>query len=790
MKSTVELLAPAGSYDAFIAAVENGANAVYLGGKLFNARANASNFDLDELKKIVEYAHLRNVKIHLTLNTLLNDSELKPALEFAFEIYKIGVDAVIVQDLGLAKILHEYIPNLPLHASTQLSTHSLEGVEELAKIGFSRVVLARELSIEEIKYICENTKTEIEIFAHGAQCICYSGQCLMSSMIGDRSGNRGKCAQPCRLPYELIKKNTNGNNSNLGEDYLLSPKDLSTLNILKELPNVACLKIEGRMKSPEYVATVTSIYRKYLDNLESKVSKDDDTNLKQIFNRGGFSNAYLKEKTGKDVMCYEKPKNWGIYIGTVIKYDGKNEIEITNENNVDLINGDGIEIWNDENESPSSIISSVEKLKNGNYKISRIHGNINAGNKVYRTSSKELNAKAIESFSRGFNRHNKVDCKIYAYTSKPLSMVIGDFLYVSNIKPEKALKAPITKEKFVEQISKTGNTPFEFGNFKVEMEDDIFLSISSINEFRRCALKEYEGFLLKNDEKNFDEIKAQIDNYEVIKNKNSLINEKEVSILLNVFNDDCLSLKNVNNYYINFKDSIKNIDIIQKIQGKKYLVFPNITKANYDKLIKNNIADLSKYFDGFVLSNIGQLQYVNDYLNNKELIANYTFNTFNTETIILLKELGFSKVILSQELTKEQINHVASNAISLGVKVEVIAYGNTCVMTSEYCPIGSIVGGFCKEKACSKPCLKNEKYYLKDRLNMLFRVISDNIDCQSRIYNCKTTSIETDSLNVDSIRLDFIDENIEEISDIITIHKNGKKMSGENYTNGHYFRPV
>ena len=201
-----ELLAPAGTYDAFLAAVENGADAVYLGGKLFNARANASNFGLDELKKIVEYAHLRNVKIHVTLNTLVNNQEIAEALDFAYDLYHIGVDAVIVQDLGLAKVLHENIPHLPLHASTQMSIYNLAGVEELKKLGFSRVVLARELSLEEIQTICDNTDMEIEIFVHGALCVCYSGQCLMSSMIGDRSGNRGKCAQPCRMPYSLIKK--------------------------------------------------------------------------------------------------------------------------------------------------------------------------------------------------------------------------------------------------------------------------------------------------------------------------------------------------------------------------------------------------------------------------------------------------------------------------------------------------------------------------------------------------------------------------------------------------------
>lgn len=255
-----ELLAPAGTYDAFIAATENGADAVYLGGKLFNARANASNFDNDELKKIVEYAHLRNVKIYVTMNTLLTNNELNEALDFAYDLYNMGIDAVIVQDLGLAKVLHERIPLLHLHASTQMTIYNLAGVKRLEALGFTRVVLARELSLDEIKYICDNTNLEIEVFVHGALCISYSGQCLMSSMIGDRSGNRGKCAQPCRLPYTLLK-----NGTPLKSGYLLSPKDLCTIDYFSKLPNITSLKIEGRMKSPEYVATVVSAYRKAID---------------------------------------------------------------------------------------------------------------------------------------------------------------------------------------------------------------------------------------------------------------------------------------------------------------------------------------------------------------------------------------------------------------------------------------------------------------------------------------------------------------------------------------------
>ena len=248
MNKDIELLAPAGTYDAFLAAIENGADAIYLGGKLFNARANASNFSLEELEEMVKFAHLRNVKIYVTLNTLLNNAELSEALDFAYDLYNINIDAVIVQDFGLAKVLHEYIPGLELHASTQMTVYNLAGVKELQRFGFKRVVLARELSFEEIKNICDNTDVEIEIFIHGALCISYSGQCLMSSMIGDRSGNRGKCAQPCRLPYTLLK-----NDTEVAKGYLLSPKDLSMLDLISSIPNVKSLKIEGRMKSPEKI---------------------------------------------------------------------------------------------------------------------------------------------------------------------------------------------------------------------------------------------------------------------------------------------------------------------------------------------------------------------------------------------------------------------------------------------------------------------------------------------------------------------------------------------------------
>lgn len=286
----IELLSPAGDFECLKAAVCNGADSVYFGGSFFNARSSAKNFEGETLKQAIRYAKTRNVKTHLTLNTLIKDSEWEDAIALASEAYHYGIDAIIVQDLGLAKELKKRFPDLPLHASTQMSVHNLEGALELESLGFSRIVLSRELTINEIEYICKNTSVEIEVFIHGALCISYSGQCLFSSTIGGRSGNRGKCAQPCRLPYTLYE-----NNKPLGKGHLLSTRDLLGIDYLPRLitAGVACLKIEGRMKPPEYVATVTRIYRKYMDKaLDGKsvvLEKKDKTDLLQVFNRGGFS---------------------------------------------------------------------------------------------------------------------------------------------------------------------------------------------------------------------------------------------------------------------------------------------------------------------------------------------------------------------------------------------------------------------------------------------------------------------------------------------------------------------
>lgn len=355
----IELLAPAGDFECVKAAVQNGADSIYLGSNFYSARAFAKNFDDDTLKKAIEYAKIRGVKTNLTLNTLIKDSEFDDAIELASKAYEYGIDAIIVQDLGLAKKLIELFPDLPIHASTQMTVHNLNGALELQNLGFKRVVLARELSLDEIKYICKNTKLEIECFVHGALCISYSGQCLFSSMLGGRSGNRGKCAGPCRLPFQLLE-----NEKTIDSGYLLSTRDLCGLDYLPDFVDsgVKSLKIEGRMKSPEYVAIVTKIYRKYLDlaqtKEEYKVQNKDKKTLMQIFNRGMTSSGHLDSSVNKKLVYKEKPNNMGIYLGIVKNYDkNKGYITISLEDKVEI--GDTIAIEN----------------KTGSYRISELMEN-------------------------------------------------------------------------------------------------------------------------------------------------------------------------------------------------------------------------------------------------------------------------------------------------------------------------------------------------------------------------------------------------------------------------------
>ena len=802
----IELLSPAGDFDCLKAAVQAGANCIYFGGSMFNARSSAGNFDDEELKKAIEYAKLRNVKTNLALNILIKNDEFDDALELAKKAYEYGIDAIIVQDLGLAKKLIESFPDLPIHASTQMTIHNLEGVLEAEKLGFKRVVLSRELSLNEIKYICENSKIEVEIFVHGALCICYSGQCLLSSLIGARSGNRGKCAQPCRLPYTFEKSDVYDCTYNeIEKGYLISPKDLCSLEYIPELVKlgIKSFKIEGRLKTPEYVATVTKIYRKYIDLAQSNnpyiIDENDKQELLQVFNRGGFSTGYLDNKPNQNLIYKNKSNNMGIQIGTVHNYNSsKGYITLKLENSLSI--GDTVSL---EKEKGLYNVSEL-MIQNKNVpdasvgdivKIGRMKGKISVGDKIFKMSSKALTT-SVNALLNSEHKKIKINCKIFIQENMPIKLNIYtandtgelykniDFTITSDLIPVKAQNTPITKERINDQINKLGGTPYEFEQIDIILDDNLYVpSISKLNQLRRDAIETLENIILDK----VHRVAPSIPD-EQIEVRENHINNKSISILLNSLDKECdyTRIENIDRIYIPLKFFYQNeySSIIKNLTNNSniYIYMPSVLKDTSVVQLDTIISDLP--IKGFVVSNISHFELIKKHLSdNLELIANYNLNIYNDNTIVELKKLGVSCVTISPELDKLTINSIKSP-----VPTEAILYGAIPVMTTNYCLLSK--SNNCLQ-ACSDNCTdKNCKYYLKDRMNLKFRIIPDSFSKTTTIYNSKKISYNPELIETNSIRLDFLDESIDEINEIIKTFKDGNIVEGKDFTNGNYNRIV
>ncbi len=791
-----ELLSPAGDFECLKAAVQNGADSIYLGSNLFSARASAKNFDDNELQKAIEYCKLRGVKTHLTLNILIKDNEFEEAFNLAKKAYEYGIDAIIVQDFGLAKALIKAFPDLPIHGSTQMSIHNLQGALELQELGFKRVVLSRELSIEEIEYITNNCDIEIECFIHGALCISYSGQCLFSSIIGGRSGNRGTCAQGCRLPYELIEND----NKILDKGYLLSPRDMCSLEYLSRLIScgVKCFKIEGRMKNPEYVATVTKIYRKYIDLYFSeknyKIDAQDKKNLMQVFNRGNFSAGHLNSKSNTNLIFSEKPNNMGLFLGHIAKFNQSKGL-ITLNLNEPLEIGDTIST---ENESGtytiSELIKNKQNVKSANIDdfvtIGRMKGKIKVGDKVFKMSSKKLNIESLSSFENDIQTKKiPLNCEIKVIKNTPISIHISsacdleiyrklDIYCEIDTIPTDSINHPLEKEKIVSQISKTTNTPYYFKNIKVKLDENTFLpNIKSLNDLRRTALSLVEDFA-KNKIRRTSSSNLKPINLNHTKTNNT------ISMLLNELdtNKDYSKLSGLDNIYIplkyftnkKYEKTIKTLSSNFNI----YIYLPTIIKTNYINLLSSKIENtIDQYkIKGFVLSNISNFRFLKSF-NSKDFnfVANYTFNIFNKYTIKELLDLGINTFTISPELNKECINELTNNA-----NHEIICYGRAPLMNMNYCPLGKSNRCY---PGCDMKCKTSNKYYLKDRMNFMFPIIPDNIQTVSTLYNSKITSISPNEFDKEiSLRIDILDESIEQIQNIIETIKNGTRLEGVNYT--------
>lgn len=733
-----ELLAPAGSFETLKAVVNAGADAVYCAGNRFGARAYANNFTEEEMISAIDFMHLKGKKLYMTVNTLLKEKELEGQLySYLKPYYEAGLDAVIVQDLGVMHFIKEHFPGLHIHASTQMTITGAYGAELMLNAGCSRIVTARELSLQEIQDIYEKTGAEIESFVHGALCYGYSGQCLLSSMIGGRSGNRGRCAQPCRLPYELLENMQKGSSAkHKKEVYLLSPKDLCTIDLIPELiqHGVHSFKIEGRMKQAEYAAGVTSIYRYYIDKYEAnpeeryQVSEADKQKLWDLGNRCGFTDGYYKRHNGKEMITFEKPSH-----------------EKGNEHLQQQIR--------------RTYIEKEEKEK--------IKGIL--------ILSKEFPAKLVLEY-KGVKTE-----------------VMGDTV-------QKAQKQPMSKETILDKMRKTGNTPFVFEILSVEMEEDIFIPVGALNQLRRDGLEQLQQQILgayKRTAPCGQVLKEPCQEENQHKGQNAhKAGEKgwkpELRVLVEEPEQFFTALKQaeVRRIYMDiFKVTLKDIKAARECGKELYLTLPYILRKNVAEQLEQVFAELSKQNpDGYLVRNLEEICFLQKMgVEGRKIQTDYGVYVCSNEAIKALNEWNIEHFTLPVELNRSELLDLTCE------KGEMILYGHQPLMISAGCLHKNTSG-------CDRTpgifYLKDRYakiFPVKNNCRECYNVIYNT----SPLFLLHHQQ-ELQRLAPEAVRLHFTVENKQGMEQVFELYRQAfqenRKISPEqyfkDYTNGHFKRGV
>lgn len=837
----LELLAPAGSFEAFKAAVENGTDAVYLGGKNFSARASAANFDLEELQKAVRYAHERQVKVYVTVNILIADQEFQELLDYLYALHEISVDAVILQDVGVAELIKYIIPEMETHASTQMTVNTTWGVHHLESLGFCRVVLARETSADEIKIIAEKTPLDIEVFVHGALCIGYSGQCLMSSFIGGRSGNRGTCAQPCRMAYQLVNEEKENLlvRKNSGE-HLLSPRDLNLVEELAELKRIGIhsLKVEGRMKRPEYVATVIRLYRQALNRIEDQqagsplLTTEEHQELLQVFNRD-FTSGYFRGNLGAELMSYSRPNNRGTRLGRVARLEpGRLSLKLESA----LHPGDGIEFWTGRGREGVTVGAiwkdqiEVEEGKHGETVQIEFSGMAQPGDRVFKTNDALLMEKARESFQEGREqRKGPLTMRLSGHVGDKLCLEVMEserrVTVYSASAAQKALKRPLTWDYAFQQLGRLGTTPFWLDKLALEIDEDIMLPVSDLNEMRRLAVEE----LLQDRPRQKVDRQTYRQRIERWKQRQA---EERASLMKSVIPQISVAVSDTETLQAALKAGANRVLIggehwrsrrgfsLEEIRSsfescRKQGIdcawrLPRVLNEAQSATLLSDLKKVAQWTEKpkLMVSNLGELEMMRSVDADWPFEIDYSLNVFNEASLAYFLRLGAKRVTLSPELHHEQLAHLAK-----WLGVELLVFGDLEMMVSEYCPIGATLGGK-KGEHCTGTCVK-EPHYLRDRLRYDFPVETDQ-ECRMHLFNVKILNlyeelVQIRRMGVSTVRLQLTRQTPQQVRQIVrlfveawdTLH-GGKKASwtsnegmtelaslfSEGFTKGHFFRGV
>lgn len=808
-----EVLAPAGTYECFRAAINAGADAVYLGGSMFGARAFAGNFEEAELIKAIRTAHLYGRKVYLTVNTLLRNDELEKLVQYVKPYYEEGLDAVIVQDYGVFAVLREAFPGLDLHASTQMTITGKYGAQLLKDMGAARVVPARELSAKEIRDIYDNVDVEIESFVHGALCYCYSGQCLLSSMIGGRSGNRGRCAQPCRLTYSA-----NG----IIEKYLLSPKDMCTIEAVPDIldAGVYSLKIEGRMKSPEYVAGVSYAYRKYVDMYLEKgrdgyrVEEQDIRQLMDLYNRGGFCKGYYYAQNDKSMMTFDRPNHQGIVIGNI-----KNgELILSQEVNP----GDVLEFPDgSEYTTPTGKKSGRLALPKGVLK------NPKNGAAVYRTRNNELLGQLRAGY---IDNDIKIPVRMEIFLKSGeracLKLLSGDkelVVYGDVLEPSD--KRPAVREDVVKQLKKLGGTAFssDEGSIVTDIQGSPFVPVRLLNDLRRNALEELESMLLSGYKRNHEYMKVQASMTAGVLEADAAqcnaaceaglterrdYSEGQHDITVQVMNKEQLETvlrtahNNVSRIYISTE--LSGIDGAIMMKGmvdeynagisannrkiEVYMAMPYIFRDRAVTLFERKLEDVKAAgFDGMLIRSPDELGYIREKglyeLYAGRVVADYNVYTYNKAAFDEYIRLGIHDFTLSEELNAGQLRGLCRSVQDRNIYLEKLVYG--------YLPLMVTAGCTLKYTSKDKPCGRPGVYYLTDRKGKQLAALNSCSYCYNLIYNSVPEYLldkpdEIRNMGVEALRLSFSIEGADEVENIMKMNADSVKA----YTRGHYNRGV
>lgn len=719
-----ELLAPAGDLNTLKVAIQAGADAVYIGGRSFGARYFATNFTDEDLKEAVIYAHERLKKVYVTVNTIIYESEFNLLEEYIDYLYEINVDAIIVQDLGVISLVRNKYPDFEIHASTQMNVFNSNGIKILKKLGIKRVVLARETDIDTIKELVKEG-LEIEVFIHGALCFSYSGNCLMSYSIGSRSGNRGKCAQPCRKTYSLYENN----NLIVNKKALLSMKDLCTLNNIQDLinANVASLKIEGRMKSSEYVYTVVKSYRNAIDK-NMKSSDESIKKMKIMFNRK-FTSGYLFKDTNKLITNIESVNHQGIHLGKIVKQNNTS-IEIKLEENLNRLDSIRIVTSDEIGLNVQNMFVNSEKRENANtgeivkipyqttYKV--------LGKDVLLTKSESIRHE-LKEYLQKENVKTPINVKFKLRLNEKALLEVVDNNKNSIITTENVITNVINNPKedefYIDKLNKLTDTPLYYDSIEIDDDKKAYISVKEINELRRKMVesilsnrclslnKEKEYFNISS--KSFDKLPISFE---------AIVHTKEQY-------DACVEL-GIKNIYTDFPSDLMNISRV----------------------------DINNY-NHHMIHNIGQIK--------DEVIISPYFNVINKKAIELLKNLGSKKIYLSYETNIDELRTMKLDTIDTNIGIPI--YGKMDVMITKHCPISKSQGFNCKNCGiCS-----GNKYKLLDEYNNEFTIFTEPLNnCNIRIIDYKKFDI-TSKINelkdngINLFLLTFTTESKEETKKIL-----------------------